>query len=476
MANTSKKKKTTAAKKTSTAKKRTSSAKQTKMKASLSPRVTAIVLFAAALFMLAVALIPSEAAGWRMLHGILTGLFGLCAYVVPLLLGYAAVAIALNKDRATFMRPLWCIGGVMLLVQMLLEIFVSDAASVSYGQALVTAYKNGAMLFTGGGVNGGALGALLGYPMEYFFSDIGSKIILGLLLFVLVMVWTGASLLSLWKPVKKTADVTRDAIRQTRETIEERRESRPAKREKTEKEPANRSRIDIDMGEGYTPAETREPAEVLKDVAEDIKEEQNRPQLRIDDIIGRAIDNHNAMRPQPDVQPEDAIPAMTAEEVRQEEAEVAKQIEEQEPVAESYTYPPLSLLKRPTAADDRMAREEMQMNAELLVQTLKEFGISAKVIDISRGPSVTRYELQPNAGVKISRITGLADDIALRLATTGVRIEAPIPNKAAIGIEVPNKHRGNVCLRELIDSDEFSQKEGRLTVAALAYCGYDGFG
>ncbi|MBQ3094393.1 MAG: hypothetical protein IJC52_04390, partial [Clostridia bacterium] len=112
MANTSKKKKTTAAKKTSTAKKRTSSAKQTKMKASLSPRVTAIVLFAAALFMLAVALIPSEAAGWRMLHGILTGLFGLCAYVVPLLLGYAAVAIALNKDRATFMRPLWCIGGV----------------------------------------------------------------------------------------------------------------------------------------------------------------------------------------------------------------------------------------------------------------------------------------------------------------------------------------------------------------------------
>ena len=87
------------------------------------------------------------------------------------------------------------------------------------------------------------------------------------------------------------------------------------------------------------------------------------------------------------------------------------------------------------------------------------------MIDVSRGPTVTRYELQPSAGVKISRITGLADDIALRLATTGVRIEAPIPNKAAVGIEVPNRVAGAVCLRELIDSSEFSTAKSKLTVA-----------
>jgi S-DNA-T family DNA segregation ATPase FtsK/SpoIIIE len=105
------------------------------------------------------------------------------------------------------------------------------------------------------------------------------------------------------------------------------------------------------------------------------------------------------------------------------------------------------------------------MNGELLVNTLKDFGINTRLSDVTRGPAVTRYELEPSAGVKISRITGLADDIALRLATTGVRIEAPIPNKAAVGIEVPNKARNTVCLRSLLDTADFRTAKGKLTVA-----------
>lgn len=133
--------------------------------------------------------------------------------------------------------------------------------------------------------------------------------------------------------------------------------------------------------------------------------------------------------------------------------------------ADSYRYPPISLLDESTPVDDNQAAMEQQINAETLVNTLKEFGVSTRVVDISRGPTVTRYELQPSAGVKISRITGLADDLALRLATTGVRIEAPIPNKAAVGIEVPNKVSRSVCLRELIDSNEFSTAKSKLAVA-----------
>ena len=91
--------------------------------------------------------------------------------------------------------------------------------------------------------------------------------------------------------------------------------------------------------------------------------------------------------------------------------------------------------------------------------------MQARIIDISRGPAVTRYELQPSAGVKISKITNLADDIALNLAAAGVRIEAPIPNKAAIGIEVPNKVISTVSIREVLDSPEFSDAKSRLTVA-----------
>ena len=87
------------------------------------------------------------------------------------------------------------------------------------------------------------------------------------------------------------------------------------------------------------------------------------------------------------------------------------------------------------------------------------------MVDISRGPTVTRYELQPSAGVKISKITGLADDIALNLASAGVRIEAPIPNKAAVGIEVPNKETEIVTMREIIDTKMFREAKSKLTVA-----------
>lgn len=99
--------------------------------------------------------------------------------------------------------------------------------------------------------------------------------------------------------------------------------------------------------------------------------------------------------------------------------------------SQQYVFPPISLLKMPKAGGNVDTSTELKANADLLVDTLKSFGVQTRIIDISRGPAVTRYELQPSAGVKISRITNLADDIALNLAAAGVRIEAPIPNKAA---------------------------------------------
>ena len=109
--------------------------------------------------------------------------------------------------------------------------------------------------------------------------------------------------------------------------------------------------------------------------------------------------------------------------------------------------------------------KELTHNADLLSKNTGEFWVKTRLLDISRGPSVTRYELQPQTGVKISRITGLADDIALNLATSGVRIEAPIPGKAAVGIEIPNKTRTMVTLRSILESPEFSTSKAPLTFA-----------
>lgn len=130
-----------------------------------------------------------------------------------------------------------------------------------------------------------------------------------------------------------------------------------------------------------------------------------------------------------------------------------------------YEFPPLELLNRPKAGKKGMDNDELRKTAVKLQDTLQSFGVGVKMGDISLGPSVTRYELVPEQGVKVSRITSLADDIKLSLAAPDIRIEAPIPGKAAVGIEVPNPERMMITLRELLESREFKNAKSKVTFA-----------
>ncbi|MBP2642224.1 MAG: translocase FtsK [Firmicutes bacterium] len=134
-------------------------------------------------------------------------------------------------------------------------------------------------------------------------------------------------------------------------------------------------------------------------------------------------------------------------------------------VPSSFKLPSLSLLKKTVKSKSLKSTKELSDNARLLEQTLDNFNVGAKVVNTCQGPAVTRYELEPAPGVKVSRIVGLADDIALNMAASGVRIEAPIPGKAAVGIEVPNKEVASVPLRDVLESAEFQKAASRLTVA-----------
>ncbi len=133
-----------------------------------------------------------------------------------------------------------------------------------------------------------------------------------------------------------------------------------------------------------------------------------------------------------------------------------------------YVFPPLDLLieEDPDTGSSRSYRSQALEGAKKLEETLLSFGVSAKVVNVTRGPTVTRYELQPSAGVKVSRIVNLSDDIALNLAAPGIRIEAPIPGKAAIGIEVPNREINMVRLREVLESAEFARHPSKIAFAA----------
>jgi S-DNA-T family DNA segregation ATPase FtsK/SpoIIIE len=146
-------------------------------------------------------------------------------------------------------------------------------------------------------------------------------------------------------------------------------------------------------------------------------------------------------------------------------AKVLEKPEVKEEPKKEYIFPPLSLLGDEPKQKGGETKADMMTNAKKLEDTLSSFGVQAKVIQINKGPTVTRYELQPSQGVKVSKIVNLSDDIALNLAATGIRIEAPIPGKAAVGIEVPNTETQSVYLKSVIESDVFKKAKSKLTFA-----------
>lgn len=159
-------------------------------------------------------------------------------------------------------------------------------------------------------------------------------------------------------------------------------------------------------------------------------------------------------------------PKSSAAEIENGIQNIAHEINQKEVVKKKYQYPPLKLLKKGSGKSQGDSDAYLRKTAQKLQDTLHNFGVNVTVTNVSCGPTVTRYELQPEMGVKVSRIVGLADDIKLNLATPDIRIEAPIPGKAAVGIEVPNKENSAVMLRDLLQSQEFQGAKSKLSFAA----------
>ncbi len=424
-------------------------------------QLAAILLFAGAVLVLFLGIIEGEAV-WSALHYVLLGVFGIGAFVLPVVMIYVAVMMSLEKSSGSIVVRLLEGGALVLMLNTALHIFVQTVGG-NHVEALSMAYNDGGILR-----GGGALGAFLGYPLELWFGDVCAKIVIVLLVFVFFMLVTGTTLIGLFrtmgKPVQKTRETIKTAIndygeRQAANAAED--DSKPVSAATNARRAnatidvpmtAPKSRIDIEMGEGYRSYEgdlqeandavDRAIAEMDPAAAERLKAEQ------------AAAKKPRRTRKTAEKPTEEAPSAVVSS---------VEETGEQEPSA--YAYPPISLLDPPKGGSNASANQEMKQNADRLLQTLRDFHVDATISDVVRGPSVTRFELVPNAGVKISKFTNLADDIAMRLATTGVRIEAPIPNKSAVGIEVPNKSRTSVCLRELIDSNEFATAKSKLTVA-----------
>lgn len=409
-------------------------------------QMISIILLAVGILSAAIVVISSGKPFWQALRKLYFGMFGWCAYLTAPIIIYISAVLSIKKLGGSPAKKIWQMVGLMELLCAITEVFSKQVEYASLGD-MIAGFFNKGMAVTGGGLFSlpvaGTLLALLG--------SAPARVIVIILLLVIIMFITKTTVADLVKTASKPVKKIEQSYN---EMMQNRREKRaidiPV--DEAPKSTRRQRREEITAGSAkerlFEAAEENNSEREIEEIKAPTDEEV---QLEIDALIDKAKRGS---------EPKSRSAAEIDAEADEEDADTDAAGERAE-----YVYPPLDLLAKPSGDSEKDVGEELKNNAESLVETLRSFGVQTRITSISRGPTVTRYELQPSAGVKISKITGLADDIALSLASAGVRIEAPIPNKSAVGIEVPNKLRSSVTIREIIDSDEFERENSKLTVS-----------
>ena len=396
------------------------------------------------------------------LSALMFGIFGWMAYLIPVLIfGITAFLISNKGNKHAYIKAVAAIVFVIVATA-ILELVVN---SYHPGTELMEYYRQASIGKEAGGLLGGVMITILCPAI----GVAGTYIVLILLMIICVILITEKSLL---KPLGQRSKRIYDDARTRRQSAVERsaREKKETKEKKEQPEKRNESKkisgvsFATTLGDAHSKRKSPDVQEL------NILEEEPLPPLFDEEIIQDPEEEPEFViqRNEP-LQMEESISDKSshkkADEPIQRPEDVEREIQKQEGIQpKEYRVPPISLLKRGKKGggnSDRQLRE----TALKLEQTLQNFGVKVHVTNASCGPSVTLYELQPEQGVKVSKIVGLADDIKLNLAVTDLRIEAPIPGKAAVGIEVPNSENSAVMLRDLLESKEFQQSSSKITFA-----------
>ncbi|MCL2019372.1 MAG: DNA translocase FtsK [Oscillospiraceae bacterium] len=413
----------------------------------------------------------------------LRGLFGFSVFFTGPILIYISVMISMNKGGGSLAAKLIQLGIILLIISAGIQI-------IFFGGSFDEPFQNGVKL-----EGGGLVSVILGVPLMLFGRPT-ADIIVVLIAFVVFMLASDITLHEFLRmitvPFRILGIKIKDKSRQMREDSEHLRmlnEDNKKLNEKAKKE------ADIDLNKRLKFASIEATANSARSIPKTaavniddkrhdyfqeelnayVNDETQPAQKRESAGIGTQNEPLSEREQDND---EDGFFKAVGEYIKEKEEQAAKSEENEKSLnfngggdsAElfsqkepQYTLPPVTLLTEPTAVQSSGDIEtELKQNSDTLVETLRSFGVQTKIVGVCRGPSVTRYELQPAEGVKISKITGLIDDIALNLATAGVRIEAPIPNKRAVGIEVPNRTTDTVHIRSLIDSEVFRRCDSKL--------------
>ena len=436
------------------------------------------------------------------MHRVIRGIFGFSIVIVPIILLITAYYTEKREGMSLSRRLLFSAGLTVLVSSFFQIMFIGDIGKKGFFRAIGYLYTTAADdAFQSGGV----ISAVLAYPFLRIIGTPGAQIIIALLLFVAIMwmldmsmqqlwyyiCWPFRKLRELWNKEPDWADDIPDTdisgepeLPQAEEPEFLLPEQTGPKRAKVHRkgsrpaEPVPEPAAD-DSLESAIPDFVEDNSPLSPDLDAMIRDSYSQPQdnapytpaydMDIDIPIpedepdnGAIVSPEELMQDPPELFTPDAetAPAETAAPAAPASEPVSQ------PPARPYQIPSINFLQNGVSrAGDPAVDQEMKEKAGILVETLKSFGVTVRITGIFRGPSVTRYEIQPAAGIKVSKITGLADDIALSLAAQGVRIEAPIPGKPAIGIEVPNSHKDTVSLREILESDSFRSSRSKLAFA-----------
>lgn len=403
------------------------------------------------------------------------GLVGLVCYPLPIFLFLGVAFVIANKRNPRAYRKMAGFVLLFLAVCLFLQLVTEGAV---YERDFMAYYRVSAEYKTGGGLLGGALSRLL----VQAFGTVGTYVITVIAMVISFVLITQKSMFDMIKKFSRKMyrrAAERKALRQ--EELKARQEEQAEKEQQQERRKKRKERTEDFLKE----TEVNEPEQEIKRKKEPkasrkkAKEQEVSGDILLDEpfVPENAFPIHRAEElvqdleeivPPPEEEKETSKknPRSSKAEIEQGIHEVSEEIALKEAeIKKAYEFPPMELLKKgkQTGGDsDTHLRE----TAGKLQETLHNFGVNVSITNVSCGPTVTRYELQPEQGVKVSKIVGLTDDIKLNLAATDIRIEAPIPGKAAVGIEVPNENNSTVMLRDLLQSEAFSSCKSKLAFAA----------
>ena len=433
--------------------KKTSSNRQKNVDRADAIRVTEIATVAVSVILFCLAIVSGNGV-WNVLHNVYVGIFGMfAAIVLPLLTIVVTVIFSAKGDDAYGYTAKIVEAFVMVFILATFIHVVKNSTGDAFKETIINSYKSASFEF-----NGGFIGAVLGWLLLTLGK--APAIIISVVLFIVdLLLMTGLTIFQFIAGAAKPAKVTYEKVA-------------PAIEERIERRRMNKENIDVPL-DTQPPEEDKKPKSRKKKAASSDEEMTKVPKEIIDEI-NRENSNiemlKNATGRKEEKKPksiDEIVKDASEDKPNEKKADKIKDFTVSKEAMESgindYKLPSVELLSLPIKKSTADISGELKENAQRLIETLRSFNVNATITDISRGPTVTRYELKPAAGVRISKITNLADDIALNLAATHVRIEAPIPGKAAVGIEVPNTVKNTVSMRELIDTPEFYEQRSLLS-------------